>query len=239
MLPELTDIHIHLLPGLDDGVHTMEEALAVLRTAAEQKITRMIVTPHFHPEKYPVTAEKVLETLEAVRVQCRRAQLQVELYAGQECYFYSELADKLEKGHVLTMAGSRYVLIEFEPYCSYSVLLSGIKQLLYQGYLPILAHFERYECLLDTDRIWQLKELGVRMQMNFDRIREKNSIFHKNIWRSAAKQGLVDYFGSDCHGMDFRPLQVDSAYKWLEQNLSSEDRQRIFERNIEDILKNR
>lgn len=235
-MPELTDIHIHLLPGVDDGAGSREEALAVLKTAASQNIRRMIVTPHFHPGRYTVTAKEIYSSLSELQELCEKEKLPLTLYAGQECYYYSELADQLDNGAVLTMAGSRYVLVEFDPFAPFSMISGGVRGLLQRGYLPILAHFERYECLRNEDYLLRLKEHGVKLQMNFDTIRIPDRLFKKNIWRRLAKEGMVDYFGSDCHGTEFRPLQTEEACKWLEKNLDEDLLKRIFQKNIQNIL---
>lgn len=239
MLSELTDIHIHLLPGLDDGARTEKETLTVLRKAATQNIRRMIVTPHFHPGRYAIPADQVRSALKEAQSLCRREKIPIELYAGQECYYYSELADRLDKGQALTLAGSRYVLVEFDPSAPFSIISGGVRTLLQRGYFPILAHFERYSCLRNTEYLLRLKEMGVRLQMNFDAVRIPDRLFKKNIWRIAAKEGMVDYFGSDCHGTHFRPLEVEEACEWLEQNLGKALLRRIFQKNILDILENK
>lgn len=239
MTSKVTDIHIHLLPGLDDGAQSKEETLAVLKEAAAQQIRRIIVTPHFYPGRYEVTAEEALLVFDEVRELCQKESIPIELYAGQECFYYSELADQLDRGNVLTMADSRYVLVEFETQAPFSKISGGLRDLLNRGYVPILAHFERYVCLQNEERLLKLKTLGVRMQMSFDAVRIPDRLFKKNVWRRAAMDGMVDYFGSDCHGMQFRPLRVREACEWLEQNLDHALLTRIFQKNIEDILKNR
>lgn len=239
MTSKVTDIHIHLLPGLDDGAQSKEETLAVLKEAAAQQIRRIIVTPHFYPGRYEVTAEEALLAFDEVRELCQKESIPIELYAGQECFYYSELADQLDRGNVLTMADSRYVLVEFETQAPFSKISGGLRDLLNRGYVPILAHFERYVCLQNEDRLLKLKTLGVRLQMSFDAVRIPDRLFKKNVWRKAAMDGMVDYFGSDCHGMQFRPLRVREACEWLEQNLDHALLTRIFQKNIEDVLKNR
>lgn len=239
MTSKVTDIHIHLLPGLDDGAQSKEETLAVLKEAAAQQIRRIIVTPHFYPGRYEVTAEEALLAFDEVRELCQKESIPIELYAGQECFYYSELADQLDRGNVLTMADSRYVLVEFETQAPFSKISGGLRDLLNRGYVPILAHFERYVCLQNEDRLLKLKTLGVRLQMSFDAVRIPDRLFKKNVWRKAAMDGMVDYFGSDCHGMQFRPLRVREACEWLEQNLDYALLTRIFQKNIEDVLKNR
>ena len=231
-----TDIHCHILPGLDDGAQTMEETMAVLKEAKRQGVRRMIVTPHYHPGRFQVTAEQIRETLAEVQREAVRRQIEIRLYPGQECFYYSELAERLNAGEVLTLAGSRYVLVEFDPRCPYSQLTMGLQELQQNGYAPILAHFERYECLWNAERLDKLKKRGILLQMNIDQLLEKNHLFRKNIWRSICADGFVDYLGSDCHGTQFRPLQLEKSLEWIEENISPPLKRRILTSNIRAIL---
>lgn len=233
----LCDVHCHILPGVDDGVKTMEEALAVMQEAYRQQIREMIVTPHFHPGRYQVYAGQVYDSVVELRRQCQRSGIDVMLYPGQECYYFTGMADALDRREILTLAGSRYVLTEFSPDCPYSYLYGGLRELQNRGYHPILAHFERYSCLQEMEHLYQVKEQGVLLQMNFDMLLQKDFFFRKNPWRQLVKEGLVDYLGSDCHGMHFRPLHVYEAHQWLMDNVDAEIRNRIFVQNINKIIK--
>lgn len=232
-------MHCHILPGLDDGAKTMEETMATLKEASRQGVKRMIVTPHFHPERYAVEASETEEALEKVREECLRQNVQVAIYPGQECLYYSGLVKLLDREKVLTLAGSNYVLVEFEPNCMFSYLQSGLRELRSCGYIPILAHFERYQCLYKKEYLEEIREQGFLLQMNFDRLLEADSFFHKNRWRKLIKEGIVDFLGSDCHGMDFRPLHVEAAYRWIQANLDLSQQKRMLEDNIKNILESR
>ena len=231
MIP-ITDVHCHVLPGIDDGPATMKETLAVLRKAQKQGIQKMIVTPHFHPSRYAVTASRVMETLEMVRQEVARKGLEIQLYPGQECYYYSGLVDELENGNVLTMAGTRYVLVEFEGDALYSTLQQAVRELRQSDYKPIIAHYERYTCLRGKkNRLQELHDMGAKLQMNFDCLLNNGSFFHPNPWRKQLKEGYVDFLGSDTHGMEFRPLHVGQAVVWLKKNTEPELRTRILVKN--------
>lgn len=236
-MTELCDMHCHILPGVDDGAKTMEEALHVMREASRQQIGEMIVTPHFHPGRYRVYAEQVYDSVMELRRQCQLAGIDVMLYPGQECYYFTGMAEALDRREILTLAGSRYVLTEFSPDCPYSYLRNGLRELQIHGYHPILAHFERYSCLREKEHLFQVKEQGILLQMNFDTLLQREFFFHKNPWRQMVKEGLVDYLGSDCHGMDFRPLHVYEAYQWVLRNVDTEIRNRMFVQNINKIIK--
>ena len=231
--PVITDMHCHVLPGVDDGCARMEDSLALLREAARQGVGTMIVTPHFHPGRYKVPAKKVLDTLERLRIELGFEDYGVELLPGQECYYYSGLLAELDAGNVLTMNGTEYVLMEFDPQVLYSVIQNAVRELFNGGYRPIVAHFERYKCLNGrTDRLDELKSHGALLQMNFDRLLDKEGIFKRNPWRQYLREGYVDFLGSDTHGMNFRPLHADKAVEWMLSEVEPEICDRILVRNI-------
>lgn len=232
------DTHCHLLPGVDDGPETMEDTLSTLREAERQHIEGIIVTPHFHPGRYMVYASQIYSLLESVREECRRNNIHITLYPGQECYYYSGLVEQLNSKKVLTLADSRYVLVEFEPDCPYSQMQFGVRELQSNGYHPILAHFERYRCLYDKDKLYEMKQRGALLQMNFDTLLKHEGLFRKLPWKDMVQQGLVDYFGSDCHGMDFRPLRADKAVKWMREELPKGLFGKMLHTNVQLLLNN-
>ena len=107
------------------------------------------------------------------------------------------------------------------------------------GYRPILAHFERYACLYNRiERLKELKSRGIMLQLNFDRLADKDTLFHHNIWRRYLLEGYVDLLGSDSHGTHFRPLHFDRVRDWLESKVSDELGENIFFRNFDRMIGN-
>ena len=235
--PTYTDMHSHILPGLDDGARDMQETLAALREARAQGFNRIIVTPHFHPERYVVYGIRIMETLDKVRAACRKEGISIQLLPGQECYYYSGLVEELERGRALTMCGTRYVLVEFDPMVPWSAIRLGVRDLVENGYRPILAHFERYECLSHIERLKELRSQGVLLQMNYDTLR-KTSILHRSPWRGLVQKGYVDLLGSDCHGTHFRPFRVQPVNEWLDKSVDERIADRMRRQNIALLLEN-
>ena len=135
------------------------------------------------------------------------------------------------------MAGSRFLLIEFDPEVLYSAIETAVGQTVRGGYIPIIAHFERYECLYGRpERLRELKDRGAWLQLNFDRRRERDTLFRKNVWRRYVKEGLVDLLGSDSHGTHFRPLHVAEAFAWLDKHVDADLRERILYENFDRIV---
>lgn len=233
----IVDMHCHVLPGVDDGPETPEESIQVIKEAARQNVTAMIVTPHFHPARYQVYASQIVEGIRCLKEKIQQAGLPVSLIAGQECYYYSDLIRELDAGNVLTMGGTRFVLTEFDPNVIYSGLRNAVRELTSHGYYPIIAHYERYRCLKDEqERLMQLRYDGAMLQINFDTLLAKDGLFHKNPWRKLLMEGYVDFLGSDTHGMDFRPPHIDRAVKWMNDEVDPNTVDRILHRNIRLLL---
>ena len=233
---EITDMHCHILPGLDDGAQTMAETLDTLREAEKQGIKRMIITPHFHPQRYIVTAPHIIRSLEAVRQACREEGIGIELFEGQECYYYSGLIDELEAGRALTLCKTRFVLVEFDPGCAFSFLWNGLGSLRQAGYIPIVAHFERYDCLYKGDHLDELRRHQFLLQMNYDMLLRKGGLFRESYWQRLLREGYVDFLGSDCHGTHFRPLQVDKAFAWMTKRCEPRQIRHILEENFDKVV---
>ena len=174
----IVDMHCHVLPGVDDGPETMEASMAVLREASRQGIGTMIVTPHFHPGRYTVDAPRIREALIQTRGAIAAEGLNLRLVPGQECYYYSGLVEALESRRALTLAGTNYVLVEFEEDTLYSTVQFAVRELGECGYHPIIAHYERYICLYKRkDRLDELRGKGAMLQLNFDRLLDKDNLF--------------------------------------------------------------
>ena len=232
------DIHSHILPGLDDGARDLEDTLETLREAVRQGVQGMIATPHFHPGKFLTEGREVLASLKEVKEACLRENLEIRLYPGHECYYYPGLSEDLGAGRALTLAGSRYVLVEFSPNCLYTYLQQGLEELWRSGYQPILAHFDRYACLSKKENLLRLRERGVLLQLNLSRLQARDTFFQKNPWGRMVKEGYVDYLATDCHGIYFRPMEAERSYPWIQKNLSLERQKRIFVANVKKIIKN-
>lgn len=233
---EICDMHCHILPGIDDGAADMEETIRTLEEAVRQQVCRMIVTPHYYPGRYEAESCYILELMDRVQQVCRDYHLPVTLYPGNECFYFSGLVGLLDSGRVLTLAGSRYVLVEFDPLCMYQYMISGLQELIFAGYRPVLAHFERYSCLQQEEHLLRLKREGVLLQMNFEPLRRRDGFFRKNCWRNLVRDGLVDYLGSDCHGTHFRPLHAQEVISWLYRDVDPCISQNILQKNIKNIL---
>lgn len=199
------DIHSHILPGMDDGSQDMEETLEMLRIAQEEGITHIIATPHYKSGRFRADAANLRNVLDEVRQRAREQGIHIKLYAGNEIYYHSDLEERLESGRLCTMNGTDYVLVEFSPFEDYLYIRNAVYNLLGMGYVPILAHVERYACLCKKrEHVRELKSMGCAIQVN------AGSIIGDTGWKAARfvkrllKEELVDYLGTDAHDSNGR-----------------------------------
>lgn len=228
----LYDVHSHLIPGVDDGAADMEESIRALEEEYRQGIQTVICTPHISARDTLEQGEKIRHQFYCLQIELKKSSIgeNMKLYLGNELYYSDSILELLKDGIVNTMAGSQYVLVEFSPSVEYRALYQGLRNLLTSGYLPILAHMERYPCLVKEEHLEEIEELGVYLQTNAPTV--CGGIFNAtaNRIRKLLKQGRIQLLGSDTHGMNYRPPGVEHAVKWIEKNCSEEtSRQLLYE----------
>lgn len=233
-----TDIHCHILPGIDDGAKDMEESMEMLRIAYENRIRRMIVTPHNKPMHHNAGKERIGELIEQLTIQMKRQNIQIDLYPGSELWYCDELVEKLERKQACTMADTRYVLVEFSPADSWEYIRNGINSLIMGGYLPILAHAERYKTVCaDVARVEELIEMGTYIQVNVSGVMGKYGMAAKRLTRTLLKQKLVHFVATDAHNCENRTPAIEKCGKWLEKKYGETYARQLLWENASQVIK--
>ena len=161
------------------------------------------------------------------------------LYRGNEVMYFPDMVKYLDSGSITTMNGGRYVLVEYKPNASYHNVYSGLQQILYGGYLPVLAHVERLDCLIDEwDKLEELKESGIILQMNTDGLIGGRFDRWVRRCRALVEDGYIDVLGTDAHNMTSRPPQYRKAAEWIEKKCGQARLRQLAEENPRAILEN-
>jgi tyrosine-protein phosphatase YwqE len=192
----MTDVHTHLLPGVDDGSQHVDDSVEILRFMWELGVRRVYLTPHIMADLPENTPEALRTRFDAFLNDCPSG---LELQLAAEYMLDAGFAPLVGRG--LLAMSARHVLVE----TSYLSPPPGLNDILYDlslaGYQPVLAHPERYRYMRETDyRKW--KDKGCKLQLNlfslsgaYGLAAERNACF-------LLKQGLYDYLGSDVHQLD-------------------------------------
>lgn len=233
-----TDIHSHVLPGVDDGARDMTMSIEMLRHAYEQGIRRMIVTPHHKPMHHNVSREKMQRLIAALQEQMQKENIEIEFYPGNELYYREELVECLEKREATTLADSRYVLIEFLPQDRWEYIRDGVNTMLMAGYRPVLAHVERYqEVCKDMERISRLREMGGYLQVNAAGVMGRYGIGIKHTTRKLLKYRMVDFLATDAHNDTTRTTDMAECAAYIGKKYGEEYLRVLVEENPSCIIR--
>lgn len=212
--PSIADIHHHLIWGIDaDGPQTMEDSVAMLRAAAGEGIGAIVATAHVMPGIRPFDQGRYREHLEVLRRYCQWQGLPLSLYPGAEIFYTPMTARHLNEGRAPTLNGGRHVLVEFEPSERMEAIRKACDELTAHGYLPILAHVERYKALAHApNKAIQLREeFGLAYQVNCNTIIQPKGFFQQRFLKSLFSSNAVDHIATDAHNVSTRPARMKEA----------------------------
>jgi protein-tyrosine phosphatase len=195
-----TDIHSHLIPGIDDGVKSIEESMEMIRGMAELGFRKLITTPHIMSSGFRNTSEIILDGLKKVQDAVAAEKIPVTIEAAAEYYFDDEFLSKLENEKLLAI-NDQYLLFEIS-YVNYPEHLSTvIFKINVKGYRPMLAHPERYPFWhTKFDEYHKLKEAGALFQLNTNSLTGYYGTAVKKTAERLVDENLIDFIGSDLHG---------------------------------------
>jgi protein-tyrosine phosphatase len=215
-----TDLHSHLLPGVDDGVSTHEEVLVCLRQLADWGIRHIVTTPHINKAWYPNDRATLLAGQAALRKMIAHYELPLTIEVAAE-YMLDELfLDLLVTGELLSFGEARYLLVELDPHVPPPQLEMLLFQIQAKGYRPVLAHPERYRYYHENlDALGRLHDLGCLFQVNWGSCIGRYGRPVKVQAGRILKKQWADFIGSDLHRPEDLPgLQTffdSAAYRLL------------------------
>lgn len=231
----MIDIHTHLLFGVDDGPATMQESIEMLIDAKEQGIDAMILTPHYRHGMFAYPNDEIRENFAALYEAAKK--IGVNLYLGTEHHVNSMMIEYIQNGRVNTMANTQYVLAEYKHDTEFEYILGSVRDLIRNGYIPIIAHVERYMCMhKDLDRIEWLRDMGVMIQINANAVLGQEGFKVKGFTKKLLKYGYVDFIASDSHDMKKRINNLGKCRDYLYKKYDERYVDRLFEKNALEIL---
>lgn len=240
-IPErkMTDIHMHLIPGVDDGAENMEMALTMMIRAKEQEISQIIATPHSEAFRYSKEGGKIIfrRLVDAAAKVCP----DMKLYLGCEVYceerIMEQVVENLKTGRYPTMNGTQYVLMEFSAYVEPERTSPCVEALVNAGYIPIIAHMERYRYLRDNmELVDRFRELGALIQINVYSLFDEDDASIKNWARRLVQDRKADFLGTDAHRTYHRPPSAQWGLNWLHDNAEQEYAEAISWKNAQLLL---
>lgn len=233
----MIDIHCHLLYGVDDGSKSLEESVEMLKIAKKQGITGIILTPHLRHGMFKHPLEKIERHYKKLMPYANK--LGIELKLGTEYHVATDMIDAFYGGLCHTLADTQYILTEYSHSSEYSFVYKMTREAIFAGYIPVIAHVERYECLSDISRIEDLQELGALIQVNADSVLGIDGRHFKRYTKKLLKAGLVDVIASDSHGTKERVCNMKKCYEYVAKKFGDDYAQEIMQTTPENIINGR
>lgn len=212
------DIHQHIVYGMDDGPQTFEESVDMMRAACRDGITTIIATPHATPGEEEFRLSVFMNRLRELNDYCQLYALALQILPGAEIYYTSSTLRVLQEGRIPTLAGTWHVLVEFSPDVSYEELFDAVRVLSNEGFIPVVAHIERYRCLVQKPaRVRMLKDaMSVKFQVNCGALIRRKSFSLQRFLRQVFGTGLIDFLATDAHNTGSRKASMTEGYHAIE-----------------------
>lgn len=228
----MIDIHSHILPFVDDGSDDLEKSIELLKVAVSQGVDKVICTPHYKSGVYEYSPSEIENEFNKFCSLVKERDIKVELFLGEEILCNDKIYDLIKQEKVLTVNKTKYILIEFNCF-NYIDILDYAYNIKIMGYIPVIAHVERYSYLNLQDLI-ELKNLGALIQVNSSSVVGIDGKEFRKKAFAAIKIGLVDFISSDMHVN--RNFNFEKAYKIIKRKFGKETAQKLFEENAKIFM---
>jgi protein-tyrosine phosphatase len=205
----MIDTHLHILPGVDDGPQTIEEAVDLARVLVQEGVHAAVATPHYNDEFPQRSAAEIKVRVNELQQVLDYEEIPLHLFSGHEVLIKPGLVEDIQAGRLATLNGSRYLLLELWNNTWLPETDRTIFELRAFGITPILAHPERYRILQkDLERIASLLRQGVLIQITASSLVGMQGRTAQHTAEMLLKRGLVHCIASDAHGLHRRPPAI-------------------------------
>jgi protein-tyrosine phosphatase len=233
------DLHCHLLPGIDDGARDLAVSLEMARVAVADGISVVACTPHILPGLYENAGPQIRQATQQLQQALEREGIPLHLVTGADVHMVPDLAAGLQSGRLLSLADSRYVLVEPPHHVAPVRLEDFFFSLLVAGYVPVLTHPERLSWIeVHYAAVQRMARAGVWMQITAGSLAG-------NFGRTALKwahrmldEGCVHLLASDAHDPRARAPILSEGRDLAARRVGAEEARHLVEIRPLAILHN-
>lgn len=233
----MTDVHCHILPGIDDGSRSIEESMEMIKEAYEAGFTAIISTSHYIEESYNVPKARRQELIDMLNSKIKQEGMNIKIYNGAEAYITPNLVELIKAEELPTMNGTKYLLMELPMHNQILGLERVIQNIISQGITLIIAHPERYSYVQKNYKILnELADMGVLFQANYGScIGEYGKEAEKTL-KKLLKANRISFFGTDCHRAGSVYCQMPEVLKKLEKMIGKEKLEELTTINPQKLI---
>lgn len=206
----MTDIHTHIIPLVDDGSSSIEESIKLLQMEIKNGVDKVICTPH--QRKGFLNKEEIINIF--FKLKEKVSNLPIELYLGAEVLYYDGIINDLKCNKIITLNNSNYFLLEFPTTLEFDIP-NIVYEIVIAGYIPIIAHIERYDYLKHEDYAI-IKSCGGLISINSSSFW---GLFTSKKCKYLLRKGMCDFVTSDCHDSKHRIVDFKRARRFIKYHL--------------------
>ena len=235
----MKDLHSHLLYGIDDGSRSIDESIELLKKMEKSGIKELMLTPHYvEDSKYNCNNNDKMKIFNELKEKAKEENINIKLYLGNEVFITNNFIKLLKHDEITTLNNSKYLLFELPMRQKYNNTHNITNELTSKGYIPILAHPERYEAFQKHPNL--LKDYiraGILLQGNFTSLFGKYGRSAEKTLKYLLKNKWISFLGSDTH----HDVKYDS--KKLEKKLLRITKDKdyvldLMENNFDKVISN-
>ena len=236
----MIDIHSHILPLIDDGASSVDQALEMLIQAYEDGTDEIVLTPHLaYAYGFDNPNEKIRSLFEDLSYIVEQEHIPIKMYLGCEFLFSSVDTFLYHFDEITFMNDTKYLLIEFFFDVEEEEILKAIDIIIEKGYIPIVAHPERYECIkISTDVVKTGILKGALFQMNTGSVLGKFGKTARETVFELLDRDYIHFVGSDGHNTRLRNTRMYEAYQLVKEFFGKRKAKHIFVDYPQDMLNN-
>ncbi len=238
----MIDIHCHIFPNVDDGSGNMNDSIEMAVLAAQAGTKGIVVTPHCNiPESYKNHwATDLKDGFDALCAEIARRNIPIKLYPGQEIFLSAGFMELLNEGQLIPINWSKYLLVEFDARESAPVAYRKLQQIIAEGYIPIVAHPERYEFVREeSDSIYRIKDIGGLIQINRGSLNGSFGYRAMNTAMEIVGTYQADFVASDAHSQYSRTPYLADAHELICEKYSADYADLLLKVNPQRVLENK
>lgn len=234
----ITDIHMHIIPGVDDGAIDFKMSLEMIEEAYKQGVRNIFCTSHNVYEKEDI--ERYKSKFFMLKKMSESLYHDLNLFMGCELLCAGEYMEDilygLEVGVFLPLGDSKFVLTELYPDATPQEARLIVESMIGAGWKPILAHVERYPALFEGQTLQELINLGAMIQVNLYSLEEEINESVKERARHLVNNRFAHFVGSDSHRTNHRPPKYEIGIRYLEEHCEKDYCEQICSVNAEKLL---
>ena len=217
-----TDIHSHMLCGVDDGAKDEKTMYEMLDTAYRDGTRTLCLTPHYQPVYYGNNVDSSSGAFEKLTAYAKEHYPDMKLYLANELGYFTDCIPHVAKGSC-RLIGGKYLLVDFFQGTPLFTIRYAMEEMLACGYNVILAHVERYGALDgEEDLLEEWERRGARFQVNAGAFAKKGYRKEKRRVKKLMRRALVHVVASDSHDMLLRPPSLRSAEEYIASHYGAE-----------------